>query len=330
MKSNKGIFSCLLFVLLTFCVQGQTMLNGSTCGGAIPVCGLNNGLNSINYRESSTSNCFNGTVKQFFQFIPISSGSVSGALAYTLTYTGTSSTPSTAYKVYGPFESQNGVCELIQNFQAPVAGMGANSTGANQPINVTVTANKFYILEITSFNCAGTIGLTVSKEAFNCAVPELPCSSCIQKFQPMNGKFVLSAWVKENVSSGAVSYMNAKIKLTTDLGTTTISPSGQIIDGWQRIEYIFTAGSVGQIQLELLTLSGEAYFDDIRIFPFDGSMMSYVYDPQTFRLMAELDERNYAKIYEYDEEGKLIRVKKETEKGIMTIQENRENNAIRP
>jgi hypothetical protein len=41
--------------------------------------------------------------------------------------------------------------------------------------------------------------------------------------------------------------------------------------------------------------------------------------------MAELDERNYATFYEYDEEGKLIRVKKETEKGVMTIQENRDN-----
>jgi hypothetical protein len=47
----------------------------------------------------------------------------------------------------------------------------------------------------------------------------------------------------------------------------------------------------------------------------------------TLRLMAELDERNYAKLYEYDEEGKLIRVKKETEKGVMTIQENRENSS---
>jgi hypothetical protein len=54
-------------------------------------------------------------------------------------------------------------------------------------------------------------------------------------------------------------------------------------------------------------------------------MMSYVYDPISLRLMAELDERNYATLYEYDEEGKLIRIKKETEKGIMTIQENRDN-----
>jgi hypothetical protein len=45
--------------------------------------------------------------------------------------------------------------------------------------------------------------------------------------------------------------------------------------------------------------------------------------------VAELDERNYATLYEYDEEGKLIRVKKETEKGIMTIKENKNNTTKR-
>lgn len=69
------------------------------------------------------------------------------------------------------------------------------------------------------------------------------------------------------------------------------------------------------------TLSGFAYFDDIRVHPFDGSMVTYVYDPVSMRLVAQLDERNYSTMYEYDEEGRLKRVKKETEKGIMTIQE---------
>ena len=54
-------------------------------------------------------------------------------------------------------------------------------------------------------------------------------------------------------------------------------------------------------------------------------MISYVYDPVNLRLVAELDERNYATLYEYDEQGKLIRTKKETERGIMTITENRDN-----
>ena len=69
----------------------------------------------------------------------------------------------------------------------------------------------------------------------------------------------------------------------------------------------------------------DVYFDDIRIFPFDASMKTYVYDPINMRLAAELDERHYATFYEYNEEGQLVRIKKETEKGIMTIQETKSN-----
>jgi hypothetical protein len=39
--------------------------------------------------------------------------------------------------------------------------------------------------------------------------------------------------------------------------------------------------------------------------------------------MGEMDENNFATFYEYDDEGILIRVKKETERGIMTIKETR-------
>lgn len=69
------------------------------------------------------------------------------------------------------------------------------------------------------------------------------------------------------------------------------------------------------------------YFDDVRIFPEKGSMKCYVYDPKDLRFVAELDERHYATFYEYDNEGKLARVKKETERGIMTIQETRYNSS---
>lgn len=65
------------------------------------------------------------------------------------------------------------------------------------------------------------------------------------------------------------------------------------------------------------------YFDDIRIQPFNASMKASVYDPFSLRLMAELDDRNYATLYEYDKDGILVRVKQETEKGIYTIQESR-------
>ena len=68
-----------------------------------------------------------------------------------------------------------------------------------------------------------------------------------------------------------------------------------------------------------------AYYDDIRFFPFDASMKSYVYDPLTLRLVAEMDGENYATFYEYDEEGAMVRVKKETERGVMTLREARQS-----
>jgi len=51
-------------------------------------------------------------------------------------------------------------------------------------------------------------------------------------------------------------------------------------------------------------------------------MVTYVYDPNNYRLQASLDENNYATFYEYDHEGKLTTVKKETERGVKTIQRN--------
>ena len=66
--------------------------------------------------------------------------------------------------------------------------------------------------------------------------------------------------------------------------------------------------------------------DDIRIFPANANMKSFVYNPYTAKLMATLDENNFATFYEYDQEGRLVRVKKETTKGIQTISESRSGN----
>lgn len=163
----------------------------------------------------------------------------------------------------------------------------------------------------------------------------MPCESCIGSFAPTpNKKYVFSAWAKEKVTPPAMPTTYTKprvfIVLTNSAGTTSsmgpYMPKGIIVDGWQRIEEEFTIplGTVN-VQVKLETTSGESYFDDVRVFPSDGLMKSFVYDPITLRFVAEMDERNYATFYEYDEEGNLTRTKKETERGIVTIQENRSN-----
>lgn len=168
------------------------------------------------------------------------------------------------------------------------------------------------------------------------------CSDCLT-FQPSPEKeYMLSAWVKEESAIQVKTYENAAINLiyynnvnTTDdryiMKIDTLYAKGDIIDGWQRINYKFVIPKgTRTIGIELENKSGgiPVYFDDLRIHPVDGSVKTFVYDPETFKLMSELDENNYSTFYEYDNEGGLVRVKKETAKGIKTIQETRSGNYI--
>ena len=145
-------------------------------------------------------------------------------------------------------------------------------------------------------------------------------------FMPVVGKkYIVSCWVNEDVASN--NYFASELILGFDTNAITFKPSGQIIDGWQRIVGIFDVPADATfIDLQLSNTSGKTtYFDDVRFYPYNGNIKSFVYAEDTQRLMAELDENNYATFYEYDLEGGLIRVKKETERGVMTIQETRSN-----
>jgi PA14 domain len=146
-----------------------------------------------------------------------------------------------------------------------------------------------------------------------------------------NKQMLLSAWVKEGGNDCKCStYIKNKIVVsyTGSSQTQTMQPTGSIIEGWQRYEAVFTVPqSATAINVSLQnnnTASGaNVYFDDLRIHPYQANVKSFVYNASSLRLMAELDENNYASYYEYDDDGTLTRVKKETEKGVKTITETR-------
>jgi len=156
-------------------------------------------------------------------------------------------------------------------------------------------------------------------------------NTVLPPFTPLAGKKMLvSAWVKEENTCTCQSYSRNHILLNFSLsgaGSSAISltPSGNMIEGWQRFEAVVNIpGNATSMSLTLQASdSSTTYFDDIRILPFNAEMKSYVYNPVNLRLMAELDENNYATFYEYDDDGTLVRVKKETERGIQTIKETR-------
>jgi len=149
-----------------------------------------------------------------------------------------------------------------------------------------------------------------------------------------NSKMLLSAWVKESVASGnytqnSIHIINKNANSNSVADSTVLHPTGAIIDGWQRYEAVFDVPKVTDTDSLYFRLcnnstnSTNVYFDDIRIHPYHSNMKSYVFDPISLRLVAELDANNYASFYEYDEEGTLIRTKAETREGIKTIKETR-------
>jgi hypothetical protein len=159
-------------------------------------------------------------------------------------------------------------------------------------------------------------------------------TSLLPLFSPTKGDSILvSTWLRESLPCGSESYSNSPVSIefytpgNAGLSAYSLEAAGPVIEGWQRFEAVVAVSNdYSHIRLKMKS-TGEAgnnsYFDDLRIHPYYSNMKSFVYDPVSLRLMAELDENNYATFYEYDDDGTLIRVKKETEKGIMTIKETR-------
>lgn len=149
-------------------------------------------------------------------------------------------------------------------------------------------------------------------------------------FAPLAGKRMLvGGWVKEEGACNCTGYTNNFIVLTFVQGGATnsisLKPSGNLVEGWQRYEALVDfPADASKVTISLIASdTANTYFDDIRIHPYHAQMKSYVYNHINLRLMAELDENNYATIYEYDDDGTLVRLKKETERGIQTIKETR-------
>ena len=169
-------------------------------------------------------------------------------------------------------------------------------------------------------------------------------------YKPIPGEtYVISGWVSEIHPAPVITFSSVIMVAFTDendqpLSEIEFAPHGSIIDDWQRIIGEFTIpDDAANIHISLVNKSNvivegdgplgetnpesKTYFDDIRVYPFNGNLKSFVYNPRNQRLTSELDENNYATFYEYDKEGGLIRIKKETENGVFTIQETRSGNS---
>ncbi|MEP7265288.1 MAG: hypothetical protein ABI772_12355, partial [Bacteroidota bacterium] len=234
-------------------------------------------------------------------------------------------------------EVWTGNCDAIPNPPSQLIYSSGTLIGLNYSLlaaNLPPGSTLYIKVVFSPVGGNGNLQYTISANAANdypcisCS-DTVPCEDCMGSFIPeVNKDYIISAWVREESAPASQTEMlNPFITLefpSAGAGITTINASGTVIDGWQKIYYRFTVPNAGHdIRIMLKCATGDCLFDDVRVFPAAGMMKSYVYDPVTLRFVAELDEQNYASFYEYDEEGKLTTVKKETERGVMTIKESR-------
>lgn len=127
--------------------------------------------------------------------------------------------------------------------------------------------------------------------------------------------YSVSVWMKNGGSASAI---------ITGGSTTNSVIVAENIDGWDLHNLTFTAPStLSDLTIRFTAASGGSYMDDLRLSPSESSISTYVYDKQSLNLTAILDQHNFAEIYAYDEEHKLVRINQETDQGIITIRESR-------
>lgn len=139
-----------------------------------------------------------------------------------------------------------------------------------------------------------------------------------------NDKYVLSYWQKANSqNTPAQAYGTLRVQYN---GTNQVlKPKTPVINGWVLYEGVIDLSNPVSPSTASLVTNNSCVIDDIRIMPYAANMKAYVYHPITQKLVAVLDENNAATLFEYSPEGKLVRIKKETEKGILTLKESRES-----
>ncbi|MDI9339021.1 MAG: hypothetical protein QM534_00515 [Sediminibacterium sp.] len=139
-----------------------------------------------------------------------------------------------------------------------------------------------------------------------------------------NKKYVLSAWIK-NTSNALLPTVTFPANCT---GTTEFGKD--VVDGWRKLDLVFSFNTVpAPNSLHAIKLNGAGIaalsIDDIRIQPFNSEVKTFVYNPTNLYLMADLNDKNFATYYNYNEAGNLVQVKRETDKGIITIKTLQEN-----
>jgi hypothetical protein len=214
--------------------------------------------------------------------------------------------------LYEHFEDYSSPGSLLNFYQN---GLQQHLRQSGTPVSISNTAHSG--TRALTVNSLTSVNIPVSATGH----PGIPSGGQSPFYFRPGKKYLISYWQQtDQNTANLTSFGMMALGIS---GTTVLAyPKTPVIDGWMLYEREFTVpanlnGSTVELRL------GQSVLDDIRIVPFDANMKSYVYHPVNRKLVASLDENHMASFFEYDAEGKLVRIKKETEKGILTLKESR-------
>ncbi len=228
-----------------------------------------------------------------------------------------------SYESYGASWNSD-VCEHVRHWPIEKILIGTQNRISNKYSHTGFQALKLHH-GVNEIELGDTLAINNPTSTFG--QYRLGSKDFTDNFYPFyNKRYVVSMWVMESWKD-QFQFM-LKDKLSNNLTLTEMGRS-IVINGWRKISYSFTPVSRSPLVFQFINRAPIkdsrvfCYVDDIRVFPFDSEMESYVYNKINFKLMATLDQNNFATFFEYDAEGKLVRKKVETEKGVVTIKEQR-------
>lgn len=131
-----------------------------------------------------------------------------------------------------------------------------------------------------------------------------------------NQKYTYEVWVRKQ--SGTITPPSVLAGSTS----TMLKKVLNAIDGWELYRATIEVNNDEPVSF---LFPANQHYDDLRVFPRGANVKTYVYHPFKNYLMAILDENNNATFFEYNSRNQLVRLKKETEKGIITVTENIKN-----
>jgi hypothetical protein len=213
---------------------------------------------------------------------------------------------------FSSYEDEQTVATNVKHFGGEVKGIqfkkdvdfSSWTTSGPVPTSIILPHTGFYFAKVPPY----TNGPTFTSQNFETA-----------------RTYQAKVWVHKNSPAGA----KLAIVITgTDISNNPLwqyadvsrNNSNNITVGdWVLMSVELTAGYVDLTKPHSMNVfvlntstTSNAYFDDFAVHPVDAPITGNVYDERTGRLIASLDDENYASYFNYDEAGRIISTYKET------------------